>query len=878
MVFESAFDELLSRTSDRHKSSGHFFYSSYATKRIRKALSQNQIPLGFADRSMTGPLKTLQWDGNSITILISGGQRGIGKSVTGSLIGLDFLCGRMGLSGILIDPKWELWCHRKPQFGFEHIFNPLGLKPIAHPSLVRVTPACCADMDLGDANGMIHQYNSSALSLFDLETMLGFSAQSSTITPAKARLKWAVCGIEARQQNLTWKQVQDKKVPALSELSQRLQDVSTGESDVLLRGFDNLLAMGAIGQEGAVDIMGVIDKGGIILYQTSLDSDLSPILSAYIAKELRDIIHERVIATKVPAKSRLKSPIMVYADEFNTVLPRGYTPSSSDPIKRIYGQMRFAGVCCPYNTLVTMADGTLKKLGEIVHNKDTEILTIGQDGLITKGKIINYYSNGIKHLFRIKLESGRQLLLTDNHPLLTPSGWCELSKISSGDAVALPIGYGQPGNIRPRECEPKLLGYLLTEGHLNSGMVSFTNKDEQLVQDFIAAVKEFGGCTVRLQKRNGCKQVYIKGLKRLHNAKGYLEKSPIHNWLIELGIYGKVGTDKYIPPSVFGWDTYSINLFLNRMFAGDGYLYKRNDGRWCAGYSSISYDLVVGLQELLMRQGIISTIVKKKMNNPNPRYINNRPIMSRHGIYELRIADGCIEIFNNLIGVFGVTCDLQYNLLNHNKSFIFPHSFWQDIQTICHLQGLSFRELSRRYAQCLNLSIKDPSGLLHSKVSHGYGIPKKQFMILNKILGNALDSIVCSHLIFDKVKSIEPAEQQEVFDIEVAEHHNFIANGVLVHNSLIGIAPSFASINPIAIQQSDYIISGRLMSEEDVKAMSVRGLTMRQRQELKQLEINKNETPPAQLALIDADGNISKFYPLPSLSCFQEESKFKIRR
>lgn len=338
-------DDMVVRVADNHKSTGQFFFNTYATKRVRRALARHQIPLGFEDRGMTTGLKTLEWDGQSTTILISGGMRGVGKSVLGSLIGMDFMCGKMGLNGFFVDPKWELWSHRNAQMGFNDIFERLQLKPIAHHNLTRVTPACCADMDLGDANGLIHQYDTSQLSLFDLETMMGYGSTSAQqVLPAKARLQFSVVGIDARQQNLTWQQIRDKKAPPLDEFRQRLQDYSSGENDVLLRAFDNLLATGAVGNEGWHDLIKLINQDRTILYQTSLDADLSPILSAYIAKEIRDILRERVVATKVPEKSRLKNPIMFYADEFNTVLPRGKNVSSADPVKRIYGQMRFAGV------------------------------------------------------------------------------------------------------------------------------------------------------------------------------------------------------------------------------------------------------------------------------------------------------------------------------------------------------------------------------------------------------------------------------------------------------------------------------------------------------------------------------------------------------
>jgi replicative DNA helicase len=41
-----------------------------------------------------------------------------------------------------------------------------------------------------------------------------------------------------------------------------------------------------------------------------------------------------------------------------------------------------------------------------------------------------------------------------------------------------------------------------------------------------------------------------------------------------------------------------------------------------------------------------------------------------------------------------------------------------------------------------------------------------------------------SDVYWDKVASVEPSGVEEVYDLEVPGHHNFVANDVVVHNSL----------------------------------------------------------------------------------------------
>ena len=49
-------------------------------------------------------------------------------------------------------------------------------------------------------------------------------------------------------------------------------------------------------------------------------------------------------------------------------------------------------------------------------------------------------------------------------------------------------------------------------------------------------------------------------------------------------------------------------------------------------------------------------------------------------------------------------------------------------------------------------------------------------------------SFICNdNIMWDKIKSIEYLKEDETYDLEVSEHHNFIADGIIVHNSAIAL-------------------------------------------------------------------------------------------
>jgi replicative DNA helicase len=52
------------------------------------------------------------------------------------------------------------------------------------------------------------------------------------------------------------------------------------------------------------------------------------------------------------------------------------------------------------------------------------------------------------------------------------------------------------------------------------------------------------------------------------------------------------------------------------------------------------------------------------------------------------------------------------------------------------------------------------------------------------VQSDPLAALAESDIYWDRIASIEPAGEERVFDLTVPEHHNFVANNMIVHNSL----------------------------------------------------------------------------------------------
>lgn len=80
---------------------------------------------------------------------------------------------------------------------------------------------------------------------------------------------------------------------------------------------------------------------------------------------------------------------------------------------------------------------TVEKLFK--RKKLVNTLSCGSDLKMIKRPIIDVVANGVKPVYRVKTQLGREIVVTDNHPFLTIEGWRELKDLFEGERVALPM-------------------------------------------------------------------------------------------------------------------------------------------------------------------------------------------------------------------------------------------------------------------------------------------------------------------------------------------------------------------------------------------------------------------------------------------------------
>ncbi|MDJ0732731.1 MAG: replicative DNA helicase [Nostocaceae cyanobacterium] len=456
------------------------------------------------------------------------------------------------------------------------------------------------------------------------------------------------------------------------------------------------------------------------------------------------------------------------------------------------------GKCLEENTEIVLSDGSVSTIKEIYQSRQAKLLTLGKNCTFHITEPSAFVDDGIKPVFRVTTRLGRFVETTITHPYLTINGWQKLQDLQVGDKIAVPGKIDVFGIEKIRECEIKLLAYLLGDGNLTNSNPRFTNSNQLLQADFSQAVADFGGVTVRMETSNGkCtpsynvsrdwelvathRQIFAHEFTESLSNKSISVKEVSHKlgvnpslvcnwkngtcvpnletfeklrqllnlesgeliddgftsinksrqntltlWLKELGIWGKNAHDKFIPSIIFKLEKSQVALFLNCLFATDGWAKVLQSGQSQLGYCTVSEKLARQIQHLLLRFGIIATLKKRSLKYKH----------TRRQAWQLDITD-----------------------------------------------ALSLKEFIKE----IRIFSKEEALLKIAKAVDNLPFPE----------------LATSDIYWDEIVDIEPVGNKQVYDLTIPETHNFVANDICVHNTAfcLNLAHHVATVDklPVAI-------------------------------------------------------------------------------
>jgi DNA polymerase-3 subunit alpha len=417
------------------------------------------------------------------------------------------------------------------------------------------------------------------------------------------------------------------------------------------------------------------------------------------------------------------------------------------------------------------ATGRLVRIADVYEGRATldAVATCDVDALrLGHGRVLDIMDNGVKPVFRLRTESGREIMATGNHPFLMIDGWRNLEAIGVGEHIAVPRAL--PGGARTEwpEHEVVALGHLLAEGNLGhpSG-VYYYNQDEASIADFTAAAERFANVRCTRTTHKGTASIYTGRLDRA-------QPNGIFEWARALDLLGKVATTKEVPAAAFELPDAQIGMLLGRMWDGDGHVNAEDRSTY---YATASKRLAQQVQHLLLRLGILGRLRDVTFGyagGPRVGYQvfvtgveNLRPFAAHVGRHLVAPAKRAAMAAMPLDAVSGPS---------------------KDLVPVGPVRALARAAKTRRGAPWsvveagADVSARDlyPVGTNPSKIGFTRAVVNR----LAKYFGDAaLERLGDNDVLWDRVVSIEPAGEQRTYDLEIADTHNFVANDIVVHNS-----------------------------------------------------------------------------------------------
>jgi len=502
------------------------------------------------------------------------------------------------------------------------------------------------------------------------------------------------------------------------------------------------------------------------------------------------------------------------------------------------------GKCLSHDAEIVLDDGSIRTIGEICTDRQGSVGTLDDDWRLRRATPSDFVDDGSKPVFEVTTRLGRRVESTLPHPFLTIDGWKRLEELQPGDHIAVPRILSVFGSRTMRECELKLLAYLIGDGGLTGSTPRFTNTNPAIVADFAEAVAEFGGVALRssesrpgkasswriatdaasvathrerfsrtlgsaiaasgMSARQVAAAVGVSPASVTHWVQGKtvpaaavlaracavlsIEPDAVaaeggatarHNtpnalslWLGAHGLAGCAAHAKHVPAAVFPLQRRLVALFLNRLFATDGWATVLASGQPQLGYASVSERLVRQVQHLLLRFGVVTKL--------RQRWIRYRE--ARRVSWQLDVTDAdSIATFIAEIGIHGkqdavnaVSAALRGRRRRTNVDLV-PRGVWKRIEAA--KGDLSWAELARR----AGVAASNPH-------PHRRGLSRRQLVRYAMALGDQeLARLAGSDVIWDRIESITPLGARQVYDLTVPRTHNFIANDICVHNTALAL-------------------------------------------------------------------------------------------
>jgi replicative DNA helicase len=422
--------------------------------------------------------------------------------------------------------------------------------------------------------------------------------------------------------------------------------------------------------------------------------------------------------------------------------------------------------CVTGDTLVCLTNGRRVPIRGLV-GQEPEVWSLDEQHRLIAARSDKVWNVGKKKVYQVLLASGRAMRATGEHRLLAGKGWSTVSQLQAGDRLALARRIPEPQHSqRWPEHWLVLLGHLVGDGsYLKHQPLRYTSASEWNLTVVAQAAAAFGSTVRRHAGRGLWQQLVIAGNGNRWKAAG------VGRWLKELGIFGQRSHEKRLPAAVFTLANDQIAMLLSHLWATDGSISLRKPGRRGKArvyFASSSMGLVQDVAALLLRVGIVGRI----------RTVHTEGYRPCHTV---DVSGGEAQArFVGIVGGVGprqgpaeaLSLALADRTTNTNVDTL-PAEAVAQVRQQMRARGVTTRAM----AQMRGTSY---GGSSHFKFSPSRALMAEYSALLQS---PELERRADSDIFWDRIVAVIPEGEEEVFDLTVPGPANWLADGIVSHNS-----------------------------------------------------------------------------------------------
>lgn len=391
------------------------------------------------------------------------------------------------------------------------------------------------------------------------------------------------------------------------------------------------------------------------------------------------------------------------------------------------------------------------------------VLGVAENGKLVRVQAEVPQPTTVRDVYEVVLTSGRRLRTSANHPFLTEHGWVAASDLTRDHWVALPVSTGGLHHAATfTDAEVEFVGMMLGDGALTTNR--FTKSPGPVLDRFFALLHALGyreGGATSTSYRVDLSETRVPTV-----AVSMAADSAARILLETVGLWGHLAADKFVPDALLALPDAQVYKLLAGLWNTDGCVdtfveHHKNrptppQTKVRIAYVSRSRRLAEGVQTLLHRLGMPSTVTESSVEYEGERRdVWTTKVITRRGKRRFLAL-----VREHQLGFVKYPVDVAFDAIKDGDDTVIPTALVRRVVPDTEITGQLRQQLNARSVEHATL------------VKHGQ---KKQ--------SPAIANLLAQELIWDRVSHVVVSGQSMMYDLTVPGVHNFVANGIVTHNT-----------------------------------------------------------------------------------------------